>query len=745
MSHLVKHTQSRFSPRTLVSAMYYIGLIGITTSLPTANAQPQNYQSPSPKVVSGTNRTAPIALDAGQSAVKNIYNTKVQTKPDSTEILVQFDSFPTKPTINQVMVNGYKKILVDFGLVNFSETNFDNLTTPQLRQYRLYQDSNNHVILEANINQISRFDSVVDKGTFILRLFATQKQQAHVTQQVTSQINDLLINQNNDGVSGVRVTLPNPNTEVNVTKNGNRLAVYFKDAVFNDAISKEVFINSKSALIYAAKSYNTNGIGVIELASSAPFENRINRDGKVLTIDFSRPKETQVKQTNQVVPLKNRNKLVSMDFQDVDTRRILQVLASYTGTNIVASDSIKSTISIKLDQVPWEQALRVILSAANLVQHVDGDIILVSPADELARREADALKLETQNVELVPTETAYLQLNYSVASDIAALIKKTVTKTTDTANTNTALAKEQANINVGNAGSLLSPRGSISVDNRTNTIIVNDTPQKIRLIQDLVKKLDVPVRQVMVEAKIVHANDDFSKALGVRWGVNRTSNPSISADIESLSSRNKPNNGNTGSIPIALDLARSVASMGTSGIAFGLINTSSTLLSLQLAALQSDGRGEVLSAPRVLTGDKQTATIRSGAKVPYQTTSDNNGTTTTFQDAVLELKVTPSITPDGNVQMKLAISKDSLGTLTEAGYVINTNTLDTNVLVGSGETVVLGGFYENAKTSDINKVPVLGDARAVGKLFRSQRNEDRKQELLIFITPQVVEQQGIIK
>lgn len=733
MPNFVKKTQSHFSLHALVSAMRCLGLIGVTTAT-ISGAQA------APKTTSIDTKTMPAAIEPGQAAIKKIYKTQVQTRADSTDILVQFDAFPPKPVITQSVINGQPLIKVDFGLVNYNESSIDKLMTPQLKGYRLYRDTNNHIILEAAVNHIARFDSTVDKGTFILRLFANT-----VGQHRYSQITDLMFMQNADGLSGMRVTLPTADSSVNIEKRNNGLAVYFNNAVLSESATKETYMDNGAGLMYAAKSYNRNGVGIIEFASKKPFTHRINRSGKVLTIEFSQP-PIAVPRTPAVkaMPLKNRGKLVSMDFQDVDTRRILQVLASYTGTNIVASDAIKGTISIKLDQVPWEQALRVILTSANLVQRTDGDIILVSPADELVRREADALKLEAQNTDLVPTQTAYIQLNYAVAADVEKLIKD-AGRTNNNGVVNNALTKDQLNANIGNTGSLLSPRGSLSVDNRTNTIIINDTPQKISLIQDLVKKLDIPVRQVMVEAKIVHANDDFSKALGVRWGVNHTGNTPISGSLETLDSKNKPTNGNFGAIPIALDLARSVASMGTSGIAFGLINTSSTLLGLQLAALQSDGRGEVLSAPRVLTGDKQTATIRSGAKVPYQTTSDNNGTTTTFQDAVLELNVTPSITPDGNVQMKLSISKDSLGVLTDAGYVINTNTLDTNVLVGSGETVVLGGFYENTRTSDTAKVPGLGNAPAVGKLFRSQHNEDRKQELLIFITPQIVEPQALVK
>lgn len=739
MSNSKQNLKHPFLPRTLVSAMYCLGVMGlnITPVVGVQNAQ------------AATKDSANAVIN--QTSTKKIYKTQVQAKADATEVVLQFNAFPPKPTITQVLVGGTPRILVDFGNVEFADTVNDNsIVTPELKRYRIYRNADNHVILEADANKISRFDSSTDKGTFVLRLLANNTEAKPViTQPAIKELSDLLIMQNSEGVSGARVKLPSVDDAVNVAKTNNRLTVTFKNAIFNSATSKETYIDNSSAVIDSARSYNADGVGILEFTAQAPFDYQINRDGNVLSLEFSRHQAAPASQSNnKPLPLKNRGKLVSMDFQDVDTRRILQVLASYTGTNIVASDSVKSTISIKLDQVPWEQALRVILTSANLVQRADGDVILVSPADEFARREAELLKLESQSTALVPTETSYIQLNYAVASDIATLIKNTSTKNSANANENTALTKEQLDVNVGSAGSLLSPRGSVAVDNRTNTIIVNDTPQKIRLIQSLVKKLDIPVRQVMVEAKIVHANDDFSKALGIRWGLNRSSNPLISNNIEGVvNSAKSPavSSGTSAGVPIALDLASSVTSKAISGIAFGLINTSSTLLALQLAALQSDGRGEVLSAPRVLTGDKQVAKIRSGSKVPYQSTSDNAGTTTTFQDAVLELNVTPSITPDGNVQMKLSISKDSLGILTSAGYVINTNSLDTNVLVGSGETVVLGGFYENTRTSDTSKVPLLGDAPAVGKLFRSQRDENKKQELLIFITPQIIDPQAVVK
>ena len=739
MFNFNQNHKRQFLPRTLVSAMYCLGIAGMNVA-PVVGTQ----------FAHAANRENANAV-INQTTAKKIYKAQAQAKANATEVVMHFDAFPPKPTITQVLVGGSPRILVDFGKVEFADTvNGGSIATPELKRYRVYRNADNHAILEVDANKISRFDSAIDKGTFVLRLLSNNAQVSPVAAQpVNKELSDLLIMQNSEGVSGARVKLPSAETGINVAKTNNRLTVTFKDALFNAATSKETYIDNSSAVIDSARSYNANGVGILEFTAQAPFDYQINRDSNVLSLEFSRHQAAPASQVNnKPMPLKNRGKLVSMDFQDVDTRRILQVLASYTGTNIVASDSVKGTISIKLDQVPWEQALRVILSSANLVQRSDGDVILVSPADEFARREAELLKLESQSTALVPTETAYIQLNYAVATDIAALIEKTATKNNADTAENVALAKEQLNVNVGNAGSLLSPRGSISVDNRTNTVIINDTPQKIRLIQSLVKKLDIPVRQVMVEAKIVHANDDFSKALGVRWGLNSSSSPLISSNIEGVAGNAKSSAVNSDlptGVPIAVDLASSVASKAISGIAFGLINTSSTLLALQLAALQSDGRGEVLSAPRVLTGDKQVAKIRSGAKVPYQTTSGNNGTTTTFQDAVLELNVTPSITPDGNVQMKLSISKDSLGVLTNAGYVINTNSLDTNVLVGSGETVVLGGFYENTRTSDTSKVPLLGDAPAVGKLFRSQRDEDKKQELLIFITPQIIDPQAVVK
>ena len=274
--------------------------------------------------------------------------------------------------------------------------------------------------------------------------------------------------------------------------------------------------------------------------------------------------------------------------------------------------------------------------------------------------------------------------------------------------------------------SLLSSRGSMIVDNRTNTVIINDTAEKVQQLKSILKQLDFPVKQVMVEARIVRASTDFTNELGVSWSLTKPT---------STSSWSNGTYTNSGSLSVDLGATTSYGSLS-----LGLLRLGSSILDLQLAASQSDGQSEILSTPKVMTGDKQEATIRSGIKIPYQTTSANSGTTTTFQDAVLELKVVPSITPDGKVQMKLDISKDTLGTLTDAGYAIDTNKLQTNVLVSDGETVVLGGLYEDESTATIKKVPLLGDIPVVGTLFKNTSKTVTKRELLIFITPRIVDE-----
>jgi type IV pilus assembly protein PilQ len=443
-------------------------------------------------------------------------------------------------------------------------------------------------------------------------------------------------------------------------------------------------------------------------------------------------------------------KKVSLDFQDIEVRRVLQLLADFTGTNMVASDTVQGNITLRLKDVPWDQALDIILKTKNLDQRRNGSVIWIAPLTEITKSEEEEAKAIAQSVKLAPLQTEYLQLNYAKVADI----EKLITEGKNKSNGGSSSSTNNTDLLGDSVGSLLSPRGTISVDPRTNTLIINDTSQKIDQIRKMVDLLDVSVKQVMVEARIVRATTDVTRDMGVKWGIlsqGVTNNNHLlvgGSDTTLWDLRHPEKDEASGGYkyeitrPSNLNVDLGVSKAGASRIAFGLISLSDFMLDLELSALQADGRGEVISTPKVLTADKQKAKVASGQEIPYQTVQTSGGATTVttaFKEALLSLDVTPSITPDGKVQMLLNITSDSPGAEAPNGeIVLNKNEINTNVLVNNGETVVLGGIFEQETRQNQTKVPFLGDLPGIGQLFRKDEKSDSKRELLIFVTPRIV-------
>lgn len=419
-------------------------------------------------------------------------------------------------------------------------------------------------------------------------------------------------------------------------------------------------------------------------------------------------------------------KKISLDFQDIEIRRVLQLLADFTGLNMVASDMVQGNISLHLKDIPWDQALDIMLKSKRLAKRRFGNAIWIAPVAELNKSEEEEAKALLQNGKIAALHNEYIQLKYAKASDIEQLIVKSKLNVPNSHIEQTTDKKLQDKHET--SGSLLSPRGSVSVDQRTNTLIVTDTAYKLDQIRKMVELLDVSVRQVIIEARVVRASTDFSKELGVKWGVLAQSSSTTQPDKPLRSQQ------------LNVDLGVTAAS--ASRISFGLIHLTDLMLDLELSALQADGAAEVISTPKVMTADKQKASVAAGRQVPYQSRENAGGvatTTTSFKDALLSLDVTPSITPDGRVQMQLSISSDSPGEIAPNGeFILNKNQINTNVLVKDGETVVLGGIFEQDSRNKKTTVPVLGNLPGIGRLFSRTEKMDKKSELLIFVTPRIV-------
>ena len=436
---------------------------------------------------------------------------------------------------------------------------------------------------------------------------------------------------------------------------------------------------------------------------------------------------------------------LSLNFQNIEVRALLQVIADFTNFNVVTSDTVTGNVTLRLKDVPWDQALDIILQAKGLGLRKSGNVILIAPKDELAAKEKADLESKLQIAALEPVRTQAFQLNYTKAEEISR-----------------GLTGQNSGQGGGGGGGgsgstttrILSPRGSVLYETRTNQLFVSDTPSKLQEIQELIAKIDIPVRQVLIEARIVEADDSFGRSLGVRLGVNdaRSGNNAgfsvggsqrvaIGGNLNVVGNRT----GQTATVPLLNDTnflnlpASAQGGFQPASFALSLFGSGlNRFLNLELSALEADGRGKVVSSPRIVTADQIKAVIQQGTKIPYQRSTSSGATSIEFVDATLKLDVTPQITPEGNVILNVIVNKDSVGAVTNNVPSIDTKSIQTQVLVENGGTVVIGGIFEQTDRSDVVQVPLLGDIPVVGNLFKTRTNSSRKTELLIFLTPKVV-------
>jgi type IV pilus assembly protein PilQ len=431
---------------------------------------------------------------------------------------------------------------------------------------------------------------------------------------------------------------------------------------------------------------------------------------------------------------------LSLNFQNIEVRAVLQLLADFTGMNLVTSDTVKGNLTLRLKNVPWDQALDIILKTKGLAMRQNGNVMLVAPAAEIAAREKQELEAQKQMVELEPLYTEIVEVKFAKADLLAQLLR-----------TDGKQGGQSAK------SGFLSPRGSITIDDRTNSLLIRDTADNLVNIRQVIEELDRPVRQVLIESRIVIANEDFNKELGVRFGVSSESNSngSVINNAATSGTLNDINNngnelsasGNIGAPAVSsivsnqgLNVNLPVASpAGSIGLALAKLPLG-TILQLELSAMQAEGKGEVISSPRVITSNQQQATIEQGTEIPYQEATSSGATNVSFKEAVLKLDVTPQITPDDRIVMDLEVSKDEVGQVFLGVPSIDTRSVKTQVLVDNGETVVLGGIYEQNKSDTVTRVPFFGDLPYVGFLFKNRAKEDRKRELLVFVTPKIVKE-----
>ncbi len=687
-----------------------------------------------------------VAIAIMQVANAQVSMTNIvpmQIAGQGTEIRVMFNGLPPQPQAYQL--EKPSRLILDFDKAQQNlKQNSIPVATKEATSIDVSSDAQRSR-LTVNLAEAGAFTTRVEGNTFILKINSAAANaftsQPVVTQKAAQGISNIGFQRGSQGEGQIVVDLLGSNTPVDVQQQGSKVVVRTLGNKVPTHLARRLNVNDFATPVSTVDATNNGGNGVITIQTSGSYEYMAYQTDNKLTISLKRPEDKN--------PLKPKaanaytGKKISLDFQDIEVRRVLQLLADFTGINMVTADSVQGNITLRLKDVPWDQALDIILKTKNLDKRRNGNVIWIAPVSELIKAEEEEAKALAQSVKLAPIQTEYMQLSYAKVADI----EKLITQAKSSSNSNSSNSSSDNN---NSSETLLSSRGSVSVDARTNTLIINDTAPNIDKVRKMVDLLDVAVKQVMVEARIVRATTDFTKEMGVKWGIlsqgiNQNSDLLVGGSDTTLWDLKTPDDDGKYTIqrPQNLNVDLGVTSQGASRIAFGLISLSDFMLDLELSALQADGYGEVISTPKVLTADKQQAKVASGTQIPYQSAEGggvNAVSKTEFIDATLSLDVTPSITPDGKIQMLLKIKNDSVGNPTPTGqYTINKNEINTNVLVDNGETVVLGGIFEQQTANTQTKVPFLGDLPYVGRLFRKDVKKDNKSELLIFVTPRIVD------
>lgn len=516
------------------------------------------------------------------------------------------------------------------------------------------------------------------------------------------------------GEGRVVVTLADVRTPVDVHEESGKIVARFKGTDLPDNLVRRLdVLDFATPVKYVdVRRDGVSSAIVVTPVDKMEFEQVAYQTGNIFTLELQPLTQDKIDERKKLQP-QYTGERISLSFQSVEIRSLLQIIADVAGTNMVVSDTVNGDIAMRLQNVPWDQALDIILRTKGLGMRRQGNVMMVAPVAEIAAREKAELEAQNQAVQLAPLRSEIIQVNYAKAADLKTLI--TSEKST-----------------------LLSDRGRISVDDRTNTLVVVETRDHIAEIRELIARLDIPVRQVLIESRIVIANDDYSKEVGAKFGISAVGgiggNGTIATSGTSSSVENVLQNNTVTDFNVNLPAAPSAGS-----IAMAILN-SGYRIDMELSAMQTEGRGEVISTPRVITANGKKALIEQGQEIPYQSSSANNGTNVQFKKAVLSLDVTPQITPDNRVLMDLEIRNDSAGTVTQGVPSIDTKRVTTQVLIKTGETVVLGGVYQQSNTKSATKVPLLGDIPLLGALFRNDLNTATKRELLIFITPKILQE-----
>lgn len=598
--------------------------------------------------------------------------------------------------------------------------------------------------LIVDLSQSANYDYSADAGQVVLTIAGggeTASRPSPRSSGSSFNVTGVDFRRGEDGQARVIISLDKPGAGMSVKEGTNTVSLDIFNANLPENLDRQLDVIDFATPVQFIDSSQVNNTVRVNMSTNGIYEHLAYESGNDIVVEVKATKKFKKIEAADVKFFEKRTyegTKVTFNFQDIPVRSVLQLIADVSNLNIVVADSVAGNLTLRLTNVPWDQALDIVMDARNLDQRRNGNVIWIGPTAEIAAREQQLLQAANDRRILEPLQTVLIPISYAKATDLAKLITESTS-------------------NVETEYGLLSERGSVTTDERTNTLLVTDTAEKIVEIQKLVTDLDFAVRQVQIESRIVIANSDFAHELGVRFGVSYLHDGSnvgvVAADGQAadiINPRINPRDDGLYDIPtypnryqVNMPASEQAATLGLSFL------SGDWILDLELSALESEGEGEVISTPRVVTANQAEAFIQQGVEIPYENSTSSGATAVSYKEAVLELKVTPLITPDNRIQLDLAIKQDTVGEIFTGALgaeipSIDTRELNTTVLVANGDTVVLGGIFQDESKSNEQKVPWLGDIPGLGYLFRKRSNETKKRELLIFVTPSIVEDRPVL-
>ncbi|MGD8175930.1 type IV pilus secretin PilQ [Marinimicrobium sp. ARAG 43.8] len=687
---------------------------------------------------------------------KSLNNIQFSELPgERFEVRMTFDGTPPQPegyTIEQPA-----RIVLDFP---------EATSALEQRRYPLsFENGSSALVLSSqgrtrlilNLSELTTYQSRVDGNHYILEVGAAQAGYAAAPTRAPSVVDSQRQREREPAAQGPRVTnidfrrgeegegrviinLSDDHLTADVTETGRGIELELGGVALPDSLRRRLDVVDFATPVTMVSAKESRRGTVLSIDAKGEYDYMAYQADNEYVVSVKPLTQREVEARDQEFSYTGEK--LSLNFQDIEVRSVLQIIADFTDLNLVASDTVQGRITLRLDSVPWDQALDLVLKTKGLDKRLNGNVLMVAPAAEIAERERQELAARKQLEELAPLRTEYIRVRYANAREMFELFRGEEGSGGSRSGGSSGQGGNRA------TGSVLSERGDAIVDERTNSIIITDTAERIEAFKRLVDQIDIPIRQVMIEARLVIANTDFRREMGVRWGgvgFNASSDALVeiggsTAGLDSSPASPAEWLSGSGTLDLEENMMVDLGVANPAGsFAFSVL-TDSAFIDLELSALENTGQAEIVSQPKVITGDKQQATIMSGTEIPYQEASASGATTTSFKEAVLKLDVTPQITPDNRIIMDLVINQDSVGALNQISGIpsIDVTEVMTKVLVQNGQTVVLGGIFQVEQIEGVDKVPLLGDIPVLGRLFKREVRSQEKRELLVFITPKIM-------